>query len=111
MAEGPAISVMVPTYNGGEYLLEAVASVLDDLREDDELLIQDAGSTDGSIERVLDLAVGRPQVKVVSAPAKNDISAETEMPRVGASAAGYARGTDSGSSAGFEAESAMIRAD
>jgi len=42
----PRVSVCIPTYNGAEYIREAVASVLDQTRDDFELLIVDDCSTD-----------------------------------------------------------------
>jgi len=65
---GPAISVLTPSYNAGDYLIEAVRSALTQMRDDDELLIQDGGSTDGSIEKVLAEFQGYPQLKIVSEP-------------------------------------------
>lgn len=44
----PAISVILPFYNAGKYLEEAVRSVLSQTYTDFELLIYDDGSTDGS---------------------------------------------------------------
>ncbi|HET7735949.1 MAG TPA: glycosyltransferase [Nocardioidaceae bacterium] len=62
----PAISILTPSYNAGDYLLEAVRSALSQMREDDELLIQDAGSTDGSIDKVRAEFGDSPQLKIVS---------------------------------------------
>jgi hypothetical protein len=56
----------MPTFNSGEFLLEAVQSAVSQLGPDDELLIQDGRSTDGSIERIQALYASAPQVKVVS---------------------------------------------
>src|SRR5690606_28349147 len=51
----PAISVLLPVYNGGEYLMQSVQSVLDQQYENFELLIVDDVSTDGSREWLLTL--------------------------------------------------------
>ncbi len=89
MADGPAISVLLPAFNGGRYLHEAVASVLDQMRDDDELLVQDGGSTDGSIDALLEAFGDRPQLKVVSAKddgqgdALNKALARAQNPVVG----------------------------
>jgi glycosyltransferase involved in cell wall biosynthesis len=64
---GPAISILMPSYNAGDFLVEAVQSVVGQLREDDELLIQDGGSTDGSLDKLREAIGDVPQVKVVSA--------------------------------------------
>lgn len=67
-AAGPAVSVMMPTYNPDPaHLRYAVESALSQMREDDELLLQDGGSDNGSIEQVLEQFGDRPQLKVVSA--------------------------------------------
>ncbi len=47
-AAGPALSVIVPVYNGAAYLSEAVESALGNGYPDLEVLIVDDGSTDGS---------------------------------------------------------------
>jgi glycosyltransferase involved in cell wall biosynthesis len=48
----PAFSVCIPTYNGADYLGEAIRSVLDQSFDDFELLICDDGSTDSTPELV-----------------------------------------------------------
>jgi glycosyltransferase involved in cell wall biosynthesis len=48
----PKISVIMPDYNGGKYLKEAVQSVLDQTYKDFEFIILDDGSTDDSVEIV-----------------------------------------------------------
>lgn len=60
----PTVSVILPAYNAGEYLLAAVRSVLDDDQIDLELRVIDDGSTDGSIDAVL-AAVHDPRLVVV----------------------------------------------
>lgn len=65
---GPAVSIMMPTYNPDRaHLRFAVDSALSQMREDDELLLQDGGSDNGSLEAVLAEFGDRPQLKVVSA--------------------------------------------
>lgn len=46
----PRVTVLLAVYNGGNYLREAVESVLAQTYRDFELLVVDDGSTDGSIE-------------------------------------------------------------
>jgi len=44
------ISVCMTTYNGAQFLAEQLESIIPQLLEQDELLISDDGSTDGTIE-------------------------------------------------------------
>lgn len=44
------ISVCMASYNGAEYISNQISSILKQLKEKDELIISDDGSTDGTIE-------------------------------------------------------------
>lgn len=44
------ISVLVPSYNSGAYLRDALASALDQVPGPHEVLVQDGGSTDGTLD-------------------------------------------------------------
>lgn len=46
----PSLTVLMPTYNAGLYLGDAIASVLSQDMPDFELLVLDDGSSDGSLE-------------------------------------------------------------
>jgi GT2 family glycosyltransferase len=48
----PLISVVIPAYNGGDLLCQAVDSVLAQTMADFELIVVDDGSTDGSAQRL-----------------------------------------------------------
>lgn len=52
----PTISVVIPCYNYGRYLPDAVASALDQAGVDVDVLVVDDASTDGSAEVALELA-------------------------------------------------------
>lgn len=60
----PAISVVVPTYNAGRYVEEAVASVLAQDFRDFELLLIDDGSTDNTADVVSRFAAD-PRVRLL----------------------------------------------
>ncbi len=47
-SNNPAVSVVIPVYNGAKYITDAVKSVLDQNVEGVELIVIDDGSTDGS---------------------------------------------------------------
>lgn len=49
------ISVCIAMHNGGEYIIEELKSILPQLGVDDEVVISDDGSTDGSIQAVNNL--------------------------------------------------------
>ncbi|GAA2749670.1 glycosyltransferase family 2 protein [Amnibacterium kyonggiense] len=60
----PIVSVILPAYNAGEYLIPAVRSVLSDGFDDLELRVYDDGSIDGSVDALL-AAVDDPRLVVV----------------------------------------------
>lgn len=51
----PTVSIVMPSYQQGAYLEEAVRSVLDQREAEVELIVMDPGSTDGSRELLLSL--------------------------------------------------------
>jgi glycosyltransferase involved in cell wall biosynthesis len=55
----PRFTIILPSYNGGEYLKSSVASVLRQSFTDFELAILDDGSTDGSLEWLQSLTDNR----------------------------------------------------
>lgn len=62
----PRISVVLPVYNGAEYLAEAVDSILVQTCTDFELIIIDDGSTDGSRKILEEFEAKDPRVRIVS---------------------------------------------
>jgi len=52
MTDRPLVSVIIPVYNGTNYLAEAVQSALDQTYEPIEIIVVDDGSTDGTWELI-----------------------------------------------------------
>ena len=49
MAAGVRISVCLATYNGEEFIVEQLASILEQLGPDDEVVVSDDSSSDGTV--------------------------------------------------------------
>lgn len=64
----PAVSVLMPVYNGERWLPQAIGSVLAQTFEDFELVVVDDGSTDGSAAVVESFAERDARVRLVRAP-------------------------------------------
>lgn len=60
------VSVIMPVYNGGLFLDEAIQSVLAQTHSEFELIILDDGSTDGSLTILRRFEAGDPRIKVVA---------------------------------------------
>lgn len=63
----PCISVVIPVFNGEDFITAAVESALNQTVRDLEVLIADNGSTDGTWTRVQALAAGDPRVRPLRA--------------------------------------------
>jgi glycosyltransferase involved in cell wall biosynthesis len=50
LAEKPVFSILVPSFNAAPFVETAMRSALSQMGPDDELLVQDAGSTDGTVD-------------------------------------------------------------
>jgi len=63
----PSVSIVIPCYNLGQYLDEAVSSVLSQSYQDFEILIVDDGSTDPATQAIL-AGYTRPKTRVIAKP-------------------------------------------
>ena len=66
MSDSPKVSVLLPVYNGQQFLREAVQSVLDQSFQDFELIALDDGSSDRSLPILHEFAARDPRVRVIS---------------------------------------------
>ena len=65
---GPSVSVVMPVWNGEQFLAEAVESILNQSLRDLELVVVDDGSTDSSPALLADIAARDKRVRVITQP-------------------------------------------
>lgn len=65
---GEIVSVAMTSYNGGKYIARQIESILMNLKDDDELIISDDGSTDDTISIINSFKDSR--IKLVAGPRK-----------------------------------------
>ena len=63
------ISVCVATYNGEKFIREQIESILCQLSSDDEIIVSDDGSTDGTI--VIINCIGDKRIRIIEGPHKH----------------------------------------
>ena len=63
------ISVCIATYNGARYIAEQLASILNQLSAEDEVVVSDDGSTDGTIDIVRSFNDRR--IRIVDGPRRH----------------------------------------
>ncbi len=51
----PLVSVVIPTYNRVQFLVDAIDSVMNQTCQDFEIIVTDDGSTDGTVEKISSL--------------------------------------------------------
>lgn len=68
------ISVCIATYNGEKYLKEQLDSILVQIKNDDEVIISDDGSTDETISLIKEYAKNDSRIKLYKGPGKGVIA-------------------------------------
>lgn len=67
------ISVCMASYNGEKYIAEQIKSILANLSVEDELIISDDGSVDGTIDIIQHFSDGDSRIRLISGPGKGVI--------------------------------------
>ena len=81
----PRISVLMPAYNTGAYLREAIKSILEQTLTDFELIIVDDGSSDDTLAIAKHMAIEDSRIRLYSRPNHGVVSTRNEL-------VAYARG-------------------
>ena len=68
------ISVCLASYNGEKYIHEQLSSILACLDSEDELIVSDDGSSDGTISIIKDLVLRDKRIKLVDGPHRGVIA-------------------------------------
>lgn len=68
MVDKVRISVAMITYNGEAFLREQLTSILSQLGTEDELIISDDGSTDGTLEIIEEFTNGNVPIRLLTGP-------------------------------------------
>ncbi|WP_244266233.1 glycosyltransferase family 2 protein [Listeria rocourtiae] len=64
----PKVSVVIPVYNVISYIDETIESLLNQTLKEVEIVLVDDGSSDGSLERIIELATEHQNICVVKEP-------------------------------------------
>lgn len=66
--EVPFLCVIIPVYNEGDRLLNFIKHVVERIGRENQIIVVDGGSVDGSIHQIKLLAQSEASLKVISAP-------------------------------------------
>lgn len=69
-ASHPDVSIIMPNYNAGAYIYQAIASIVSQTWDSWELIIVDNGSTDVSLDWIKSLAVADDRINYIHNPVK-----------------------------------------
>ncbi|MGO9201935.1 MAG: glycosyltransferase [Limisphaerales bacterium] len=73
--EPPLVSIIVPTFNRGQYLQRCLRSILDQTYRRLECLVIDGGSKDDSVSLLQRLAAAEPRLRFLSEPDQGEVYA------------------------------------
>lgn len=75
----PTFSILMPVYNGEEYIAAAVESVLSQTFRDLELVILDDGSKDASLRMIQEFQRREPRIRIVSRVNQGHVRTQNEL--------------------------------
>jgi glycosyltransferase involved in cell wall biosynthesis len=70
----PFVSVVIPCYNHGQFVAEAIQSILDQTLQDVEIIVVNDGSTDGETVRILN-SLDQPKTRLIHLPQNRGLPA------------------------------------
>jgi glycosyltransferase involved in cell wall biosynthesis len=76
---GPLVTIVVPTYNEGEYLTHCLTSVANQTHSRLECLVIDDASTDGSLDAAAEAVSGDARFKVITNPRNLGLAASRNV--------------------------------
>jgi hypothetical protein len=72
--DGPRMSIVMPNYNHGHLIAEALAAISSQTRPPLEVIVVDDGSTDDSLSRLQTLVIDRPWLRIHRLPENRGVS-------------------------------------
>ncbi len=75
----PAVSVVLAAYDARRFIDEAVASIVSQTFSDWELIVVDDRSTDGTYERLVELAAADPRVRIIRTPTNTGVGGARDL--------------------------------
>jgi glycosyltransferase involved in cell wall biosynthesis len=75
----PLVSVLMPVYNTGRYLTDALSSIASQTFRDFDFIVIDDGSSDGSTRILEQFSIGEPRMRLISRRNRGVIATRNEL--------------------------------
>ena len=69
------VTIVIPVYNEKDYIIDCLKSLLEQDYKKIEILVVDGGSTDGTIEILVDFMTDHPQIRLINNSKKYTVHA------------------------------------